>query len=427
MRVLKPRNSGSLKPILGKIRAEQIRSPKADAQVRAILRRVEDWGDSALIKFTEQFDGFRIKPSQLRISSKQIREAYRKISLSDVRHLRRAARRIYEFHQKQRVKSWTTRKSGITLGQMVIPLDTVGIYVPGGKAAYPSSVLMNALPAKVAGVRRIVMCSPTPYGEINPHLLVAADIAGVSVIYRVGGAQAIGAMAYGTQVIEKVDKIVGPGNLYVALAKKQVFGTVGIDMMAGPSEIVVIADTSARPRFVAADLLSQAEHDEEAMCILITPSTELIRAVRRSMDQQIENMVRRRIIKASLKRYGLMLHVKSLREAIEAANLIAPEHLELAVRHPHRLLPAIRHAGAVFLGHYTTESLGDYVAGPNHVLPTGGTARFASPLSVEDFVKRTSLLSFTKQGLARVSDTAIQIARMEGLQAHARAVEVRLT
>jgi histidinol dehydrogenase len=426
VKVLRAADQKGLFRIIDRIRTGQSENRRAEAVVRSILRQVRLNGDRALIRYTRKFDQYRLTPPRIRISPGQIREAYREVNPADVRRLRRAARRIFDFHHHQKVKTWTIEDRGIRLGQLVRPLDRVGLYVPGGKAAYPSSVLMNALPAKVAGVPEIAMCFPTPNGAVNPALLVAADIAGVSEIFRVGGAQAVAAMAYGTRTIQKVDKIVGPGNLFVALAKKLVSGTVGIDMIAGPSEIVVVADDSARPDFVAADLLSQAEHDEQAMSVLITTSSRLISEVQKSMKRQISGLPRRPIILQSLKRFGLMLRVPSLKAAIEAANRIAPEHLELAVRNPDRLLPAVRHAGAVFLGHYTTESLGDYVAGPNHVLPTGGTARFASPLSVEDFIKRTSLLSFSKKGLAEVRDTVVGIARLEGLQAHARAVEVRL-
>jgi histidinol dehydrogenase len=426
MRVLTINSKKSLDKLERQLRARQVQSLRTEAKVRKILQTVQKDGDRALIRLTQQFDRHRLTPRRMRVTFEQINQAYRLVSRSDVGHLRRAATRIRQYHERQKTKSWRTKKAGVTLGQLVRPLDTVGVYVPGGKAAYPSSVLMNVIPAKVAGVSRIVMCSPTPGGEINPYLLVAADIAGVTEIYTVGGAQAIGAMAYGTRTIPKVDKIVGPGNIYVALAKKQVVGRVGIDMMAGPSEIVVVADSTAQPAYIAADLVSQAEHDEQAMSVLITPSTRLIRQVKLLMAQQISKLNRRRIIRASLKRFGLILRVKNTADAIEAANLIAPEHLELAVKQPYRLLPSVKHAGAIFVGHYTTESLGDYIAGPNHVLPTGGTARFASPLSVDDFIKKTSLISFTKKGLSQVRDTVIRIAQMEGLQAHARAVEVRL-
>lgn len=399
--------------------------PGVETAVRTILEAVRRQGDTAVIRYTRQFDRVHLKAGRTRVRPERIKEAYRKVAPSAVEALRFAADRIRSFHERQRIKSWSYEEQQITLGQLVRPLVRVGIYVPGGKAAYPSSVLMNAVPAKVAGVPEIVMCTPTPKGELNPHLLVAADLSGVDEIYTVGGAQAIGAMAYGTKTIGRVDKIVGPGNIYVATAKRLVFGIVDIDMIAGPSEIVVIADDSSDPRFVAADLLSQAEHDEEAISILITPSESLIRNVRAQMKEQIDRLFRKTIISEALRRSGKIFLVRDLAQAVAMANAIAPEHLELAVDQPDSLLPMVKHAGAVFLGHYTTESLGDYVAGPNHVLPTGGTARFSSPLSVDDFVKKTSLLSFSRGGLLRVKDAAIRIAEMEGLQAHARAVEVR--
>jgi histidinol dehydrogenase len=426
MRTLTLKSPGALSRLIGQIRPQSVATRRVEARVRAILRQVQLEGDRALIRFTSQFDHYRLKPGRIRIAPTEIKQAYEEVSRADIEHLRRAADRIRDFHERQKAQTWMVETPGVTLGQLVRPLETVGVYVPGGKAAYPSSVLMNVIPAKVAGVPRVVMCSPTPRGERNPYLLVAADIAGVTEIYTIGGAQAIGAMAYGTKTIPKVDKIFGPGNLYVALAKKLVFGTVGIDLLAGPSEIVVVADDSAPPDYIVADLLSQAEHDEQAVSILITPSEALIKEVRRLIPIQMARLPRARIIAASLKRFGVIIRVKGLEEAIEVANGIAPEHLELAVKQPQELLPRVKHAGAVFLGSYTTESLGDYVAGPNHVLPTGGTARFSSPLSVEDFIKKTSLISFSKDGLARVRDTVVRIAQMEGLQAHAGAVEVRL-
>ncbi|MBI3609619.1 MAG: histidinol dehydrogenase [Nitrospirae bacterium] len=410
---------------LSRLREPSSTQPFVERTVRTILDAVRRQGDAAVLRYTQQLDQVRLKAGQLRIRPDRIKEAYSQVSSSSIEALRLAAERIKAFHERQRPKSWTYEEQKITLGQLIRPLDRVGIYVPGGKAAYPSSALMNGIPAKVAGVPEVVMCTPIPRGEINPHLLVAADLAGVDEIYTVGGAQAIGAMAYGTKTIRKVDKIVGPGNIYVAAAKRQVFGRVDIDMIAGPSEIVVIADETADPRFVAADLLSQAEHDEDAVSILITPSESLIRKVRMRMKEQIDRLPRKKIITASLRRSGRIFLVKDLEQAVAIANAIAPEHLELAVDRPDDLLPMVKHAGAVFLGHYTTEPLGDYIAGPNHVLPTGGTARFSSPLSVDDFVKKMSLLSFSREGLSRVKDAAVRMAEMEGLQAHAQAVEVR--
>ena len=412
---------------LAQVRGRRSFDPRVESAVRSILESVRRTGDAAVIRHTWKFDKVHLAPKTLRVQPERIKDAYRDVSTEAVEALRFAATRIRAFHERQKTEGWSYTEQQITLGQLIRPLDRVGIYVPGGKAAYPSSVLMNALPARVAGVPEIVMCTPAPGGVLNPHLLVAADLCGVSELYTIGGAQAIGAMAYGTKTVPKVDKIVGPGNTYVANAKKQVFGEVDIDMIAGPSEIVVIADDSAHPRFVAADLLSQAEHDEEAISILITTSEALIHKVREEMAAQLPGLPRRAIIKTALRRHGRIYLVRDLIQAAEMANAIAPEHLELAVARPQELLPKVRHAGAVFLGHYTTESLGDYVAGPNHVLPTGGTARFSSPLSVDDFVKRTSLLSFTPEGLSIVRDAAMRIAALEGLQAHGRAVEIRGT
>lgn len=410
---------------LSKLRGSARVNPRVETTVRKILEGVRREGDRAVARYTRQFDRVRLAPKEFRISPDRIKDAYHQVAKQAVEALRFAADRIRAFHERQRVKGWQYEEQQILLGQMIRPLERVGIYVPGGKGAYPSSVLMNSIPAKIAGVPEIVMCTPTPGGELNPHLLVAADLAGVDEIYTVGGVQAIGAMAHGTQTIRKVDKIVGPGNIYVATAKRQIFGLVDIDMFAGPSEIVVIADETANPRFVAADLLSQAEHDEEAMSILIATRETIIKNVRAQMKEQLPKLKRKKIITASLRRTGKIFLVKDLDQAVGVANMIAPEHLELAVNRPEDLLPMIKHAGAVFLGHYTTEPLGDYVAGPNHVLPTGGTARFSSPLSVDDFLKKTSLLSFRPEGLARVKDQAVRIAELEGFQAHARALEVR--
>jgi histidinol dehydrogenase len=411
---------------LSGLRPAASQSHAVEKTVRSILEAVRFEGDPAVIRYTRKYDQTRVTAPQLRIRPERIKESYRHVSPAAVEALRFAADRIRSFHERQKTKSWSYEEQEITLGQLVRPLSRVGIYVPGGKAAYPSSVLMNALPAKVAGVPEVVMCTPTPRGELNPHLLVAADLAGVDEVYTVGGAQAVGAMAYGTKTIARVDKIVGPGNIYVATAKRLVFGVVDIDMIAGPSEIVVIADDTADPRFIAADLLSQAEHDENAISILITPSESLIPKVRIQIAAQIERLSRKQIIAESLRRSGKIFLVRDLAQAVAMANAIAPEHLELAVDRPDSLVPMVKHAGAIFLGHYTTESLGDYVAGPNHVLPTGGTARFSSPLSVDDFVKKTSLLSFSRKGLSRVKDAAIRIAEMEGLGAHAHAVEIRI-
>jgi histidinol dehydrogenase len=341
--------------------------------------------------------------------------------------LESAAGRIRAYHEHQRLESWSMREAdGTRLGQQVSPLDSVGLYVPGGKAAYPSSVLMNAVAAKVAGVPQLVMVTPTPGGEMNATVLAAAALAGVDRIFRVGGAQAIGALAYGTASLPAVDKIVGPGNAYVAAAKRRVFGRVGIDMVAGPSEVLIIADGSAHPEWVATDLFSQAEHDEIAQAILLSPDAALLEAVARAMDRQLASMPRREIIAASLRNRGALIRVRDLGQACEIANRVAPEHLELAVADPEALLPKIRHAGAIFLGHQASESLGDYCAGPNHVLPTSRTARFSSPLGVYDFQKRSSVIQVSAAGAQVLGRIAATLARAEGLEAHAQSAEWRL-
>jgi len=325
------------------------------------------------------------------------------------------------------MSSWVSQEAdGVILGQLARPIRSVGIYVPGGKACYPSSVLMNVIPAKVAGVEQLVMCSPAPGGELNPYILVAADIAGVNEIYKIGGAQAVAAMAYGTATIPRVDKIVGPGNIYVATAKRYVFGQVDIDMIAGPSEILVIADHTANPVFVASDLLSQAEHDELASSILITTSREVAEKAEAEVERQLAGLVRKEIARKAIDRFGAIVVSPSLQESAEIANAIAPEHLELAVEKPFELLSLIKNAGAIFLGHYTPEPVGDYIAGPNHVLPTGGTARFFSPLSTDSFMKKSSLIFYTKEGLDKVGEAVMQIADVEGLEAHGDTIRVRM-
>jgi histidinol dehydrogenase len=356
-----------------------------------------------------------------------MRDALASLPRADQVALQTAAKRISTFHHKQRQTSWAYRDSlGNRLGQLITPLERVGVYVPGGKAAYPSSVLMNVIPAKVAGVQEIIAVSPpSPHGY-HPGILAAAYIAGVDSFFRIGGAQAIAALAYGTQTVPRVDKIVGPGNIYVATAKKLVFGQVAIDMIAGPSEILVIADDSANPTHVAADMLSQAEHDELAAALCVTTSVSMATAVAQALTEQLATLKRREIATASLKRYGVILIARDRTEAIELANAIAPEHLELAVRSPRTWLKDIRHTGAVFLGHLSTEPFGDYIAGPNHVLPTGRTARFSSPLGVYDFLKRTSVIEISSRALAKLGPHIIRFAEMEGLEAHARAVQYRL-
>ncbi len=392
-----------------------------------ILAQVRARGDAALLEYTERFD--RWKPAS--VGDLEVPLAQAQAALAGLPHAERealefAAARIRAYHERQRQDSWrASEEDGTVLGQQVTPLDRVGMYVPGGKAAYPSSVLMGALAAKVAGVPELVMVTPTPGGVLNAPVLAAAAIAGVDRIVRVGGAQAVGALAYGTATIPAVDKIVGPGNAYVAAAKRRVFGRVGIDMVAGPSEVLIIADSSAHADWVAMDLFSQAEHDEIAQAILLTPDADLLERVAVSMERQITAMPRRAIISASLAARGALIRVRDLAEACDLANRIAPEHLELAVDDPQTLLRRIRHAGAIFLGHHTSESIGDYCAGPNHVLPTSRTARFSSPLGVYDFQKRSSVIAVSKAGALRLGRVAATLARAEGLEAHARSAEWR--
>jgi histidinol dehydrogenase len=392
-----------------------------------ILDAVRSGGDAALLELTRRFDHWSPRSAgELEVSRGVAQQALAKLGAREREALEFAAARIRAYHERQVQGSWRAEDAeGAVLGQKVTPLDRVGLYVPGGKAAYPSSVLMSAVAAKVAGVPELVMVTPTPRGEMNGPVLAAAALAGVDRIFRVGGAQAVGALAFGTETIPAVDKIVGPGNAYVAAAKRRVFGRVGIDMVAGPSEVLVIADASAHADWVAMDLFSQAEHDEIAQAILLSPDAALIDRVAQSMRRQIGEMPRREIIRASLAARGALIHVRDLDEACALANRIAPEHLELAVADPEKLLPAIRHAGAIFLGHHASESLGDYCAGPNHVLPTSRTARFSSPLGVYDFQKRSSLIGVSKAAARRLGREAATLARAEGLEAHARSAEYR--
>jgi histidinol dehydrogenase len=397
-----------------------------DEVVRKILLDLKEKGDTALLEYTKRFDRYDLSVEQLRVTPDEIRLAYSSVTEQEIAALKEAAERIRRFHERQRQESWRYDEDGISLGQMVRSLATVGIYVPGGKASYPSSVLMNAIPAKVAGVDRVIMCSPFPDGETRPHVLVAADIAGVTEIYKVGGAQAVAAMAFGTATLPRVDKIVGPGNIFVALAKRQVFGIVDIDMIAGPSEILIVADHSANPAYVAADLLSQAEHDEEAVPILVTPEEALAREVMVELEKQKKNLSRQQIIEVSLGKECRLLVTESLEAAIDLANRLAPEHLELALEDPEYWVEKIQNAGAVFLGHFTPEAVGDYLAGPNHVLPTSGTARFSSPLGVYDFVKRTSVISYSQAALEKCGKNLNLLAEMEDLGAHANSVAMRI-
>jgi histidinol dehydrogenase len=397
------------------------------AAVQEVVERVRRQGDPAVLEYTEKFDKVKLTLKDMRVTPEEVQAAYATVDEKKVNALKLAAQNIRAFHEKQKVSSWVNQGAdGVILGQLARPIRSVGIYVPGGKACYPSSVLMNTIPAKVAGVEQLVMCSPVPGGNLNPYILVAADIAGVSEIYKIGGAQAVAAMAYGTATIPRVDKIVGPGNIYVATAKRYVFGQVDIDMIAGPSEILIIADESADPVFVASDLLSQAEHDELASSLLITTSRALAEKVDAEVERQLANLARKEIARKAIDRFGAIVVVNNLKEAAEVSNSIAPEHLELAVEKPFELLGSIQNAGAIFLGHYTPESVGDYVAGPNHVLPTGGTARFFSPLSTESFMKKSSLLFYTKEGLDKVGEAVMQIADVEGLEAHGNTIKVRM-
>ncbi|MCH6557535.1 MAG: histidinol dehydrogenase [Nitrospirae bacterium] len=398
---------------------------KVEAAVRTILKAVARGGDNAVIRYTKKFDRVSLKPVQFRVGPQQIKEAYYQIRKEEGDALRYAAQRIMAFHERQRTKTWMYQDNGATLGQMILPLDAVGLYVPGGKAVYPSSVLMAAIPAKVAGVKRVVMCTPTPRGEMSPYLLVAADIAGVDEVYRIGGVQAIGALAYGTKTIARVDKIVGPGNAFVTTAKRLLYGTVSLDMVAGPSELLVIADDDANASHVAADLLCEAEHDEDAQVYLVTTSERLAKNVARLVQEQLKKMKREKIISKSLARHAVAFIVSSMAEAIDLANDIAPEHLTLSVERPFDYLEKVRHAGALFLGRYTPPAIADYVAGPNHVLPTGGTARFFSPLSFDDYVKKSNIIAYTKEELVKVKDHVSRIAQMEGLDAHLKSVESR--
>jgi histidinol dehydrogenase len=407
---------------------EAAQDPEVDATVAVIVADVRARGDAALLEYTAKFDRVHATSvAALEISDADMRSALTDIPRDQRAALETAATRVRAYHERQKIGSWSYREAdGSELGQQITPLDRVGLYVPGGKAAYPSSVLMNAIPAQVAGVREIVMVVPTPDGVRNPLVLAAAHLAGVSRLFAIGGAQAVAALAYGTATIPAVDKICGPGNAYVAAAKRRVFGVVGIDMVAGASEIVIIADASAHPDWVAMDLFSQAEHDPLAQAILLTPDAALLDAVEKSAHRQIADLPRRAIISASFANRGALIKVRDLAEACAIANLIAPEHLELAVADPAALLTQIRHAGAIFMGHHASEALGDYCAGPNHVLPTGRTARFSSPLGVYDFQKRSSVLNISSAAAQTLGTVAATLAYGEGLTAHARSAEYRL-
>jgi histidinol dehydrogenase len=394
--------------------------------VRRIVRDVRNDGDKAVIHYTKLIDRVEFQPEDFLVSEAEFAAAEAEADPAVVESLKKAAENVRRYHQEQKPNSWMTyREQGSILGQSIIPLDRVGIYVPGGTAAYPSSVIMNAVPASVAGVGEIIMMVPPKNGKINPYVLIAARAAGVKKIYKIGGAQAIAAMAFGTETIPRVDKITGPGNIFVTLAKKEVYGHVDIDMLAGPSEILIVADKTANPVYTAADMLSQAEHDPLASSIVITDDSELAQKVADEAEKQLAKLPRREIAQASIDRNGLIVIAEDIMQAMRFANVSAPEHMELLTEQPFQLLPYVRHAGAVFLGAYSPEPLGDYFAGPNHVLPTGGTARYYSVLNVETFMKRTSIISYTQPALEAVSDDIIRLAETEGLQAHANAIRLR--
>jgi len=398
-------------------------------RVRTILDQVRQRGDAALLEYTRQFDRLEVATAaELEIPPARLQQALAALPPAQQEALETATARLRAYAERQKLESWHyTEADGTLLGQQVTPLDSVGLYAPGGKAAYPSSVLMNAIPAKVAGVDQLIMAVPTPAGQVNELVLAAAAITGVDRVFAVGGAQAVAALAYGTDTVPRVDKIVGPGNIYVAAAKRMVFGTVGIDMIAGPSEILVICDGATHPDWIAMDLFSQAEHDEDAQPILVTPDAAFLDQVQASMEKLLPTLERRDIIAASLQRRAMLILAQDLTEAAEVSNFVAPEHLELSVAEPDSLLPLIRHAGAIFMGRYTAEALGDYCAGPNHVLPTSRTARFSSSLGVYDFQKRSSLINCSAAGAATLGRTASVLARGEGFTAHARSAEYRLS
>ena len=404
----------------------QLEAPGVREAVEEIIGQVRQRGDDALLEYTQRFDGAALTPETLRVSEEEIDAAWRAMAPRWPESPRRAMESIRRFHQRQVRQTFMDVGEGVMVGSRVIPLARVGVYAPGGRAVYPSSVLMDVIPAQVAGVKEILLCTPPGRdGRVPAVTLAAARELGITQVYRVGGAQAVAAMALGTASIPRVDKIVGPGNIYVALAKRALFGYVGIDMVAGPSEVLVVADDAARPDYVAADLLSQAEHDPLAAAVLVTPSTALLQAVAEELERQLDTLPKAEIARASLSSYGALIHVSDMEEALEIANEIAPEHLELAVAEPLAWLGKVRNAGAVFLGHYAPEPLGDYFAGPNHVLPTSGTARFSSPLSVEDFVKHSSVIYYTREALEKVYEDVGILADSEDLGAHARSIRIR--
>ena len=400
---------------------------KYEEKVQKIVEAVKNDRDEALFSFTKEFDGFSLNKDNILVTKEEIKDAYKKVSPELVEILKEAAENIRDFHERQVKNTWiNTKPDGSILGQRIIPVEIAGTYAPGGKAAYPSSVLMNVIPAKVAGVERIILATPPAKdGSVAANTIVAADIAGVDEIYKMGGAQAIAAMAFGTETVPKVDKITGPGNIFVALAKKNVYGNVGIDSIAGPSEIVVLCDETANPRFVAADLLSQAEHDELASAILVTTDASMADKAEAEIKEFTKVLSRKDIIEASLDNFGFLIVTKDMDEAVSVVNDIASEHLEILTKNPFEVMTKVKNAGAIFLGEYSSEPLGDYFAGPNHILPTNGTSRFFSPLSVDDFVKKTSIISFSKEALSKVHEKIETFAESEGLTAHANSIKVR--
>ncbi|MBK68359.1 MAG: histidinol dehydrogenase [Legionellales bacterium] len=426
MKYLDTSSSDFKKSLSSQIKSNSEPNDEISMVVSEIVKDIRDRGDEALLEYTNQYDRLSAQLKNLEITKSEIDTALSRISDSMRESLENAIKRIRSFHEKQKQETWTyTDEDGNTLGQRITSIERVGVYVPGGKAAYPSSVLMNVIPAQVAGVQEIIMVVPTPDGERNDLVLASAAILGVNKIFSIGGAQAIAALAFGTKLIPKVDKIVGPGNMFVAAAKRQVFGFVGIDMIAGPSEVVIIADENANADWVAMDLLAQAEHDEEASAILISPNANIIKSVEKSIEKFLPQMERAEIIQASLNNNGLIIKTKDFAQAVEIVNIIAPEHLELAVIDPEILLEDIKHAGAIFMGNYSAESIGDYCAGPNHVLPTSHTARFSSPLGVYDFQKKTSLIKCDGNSVSEIAKVASILAHGEGLTAHARSAEFR--
>ena len=412
--------------VLRKVRDRSVhQSAQHEKTVKGILRAVEQGGDAAVARYALKYDRIRLKPRQFRVTADEIKSAHAQIRKEEGDTLRFAADRIRSFHERQRTFTWIYQDRSSRLGQMVTPLDAVGLYVPGGKALYPSSVLMNAIPAKVAGVKRVVMCTPTSTGQVNPYLLVAAEIAGVDEIYRIGGVHGVAALAFGTKTIPRVDKIVGPGNLYVATAKRLVYGQVDIDMVAGPSELLVIADETSPPAHVAADLLCEAEHDEEARVYLVTTSSQVAKKVVDEIQAQLRQLSRQRIASKSITRHAVAFVVQNLDEAFELSNQIAPEHVAVNLEQALNYVDRLRHAGAIFLGRYTPPAVADYIAGPNHVLPTGGSARFFSTLSLDDYVKKSNIVSYSKEDLWSVKDHVIRLSQMEGLDAHGKSMESR--